>query len=1122
MVVEVRLLGGVTAVDGNGAPLTLGSPKCRVVLAALALAVGEPVPVTRLIDLVWPDDPPRTADKTLQGYVADLRRALGAAAIARTGAAYRLTLEPDQVDVVRFRRLLATGDVDGALDTWTGSPLAGLEAPGLQAAADALVDRWLNATEDRLRRQVATDPAAAIAALTELTAEHPFREQLWALLMTALYRAGRQADALTSFQRARQHLIDELGIEPGPRLQELEVQILAHDGDLQRTAVGASPASPAGTRPTGTVTFGFAEVAAATQLWAEHRRKMALAMARLDSVVEDVTARHGGTRVVSGGEAVGVAFHRADDAAAWATELQLAVDVEPWSGGIELRLQVALHTGETDEHDGGYFGPAVHTAARLAAAAHGGQILVSDVTAALLERDDLRDLGSHRLDGMAGERALLQLDAGNHPPPQTTSAGRGNLPGRTRRLLGRDGDLADIADALEESPVVTLVGPGGVGKTSLALAAAHRARTGRRWRVRLAELAQITDDDAVPHSVAEFLGVTGGGGRSLSDSVAAALRARPTLLVLDNCEHVVRGAAALTEAIASAGGDTRVLATSREPLGIPDERVLRVSPLDVTGPAVELFAERARAAGGTFELDDVRAEVAEICRRLDGLPLAIELAAARTASLTPSQLLERLDDRLRLLGGSRRGSADRHRSLHATVQWSYDLLSHPQQLLFERLAVFAGPFDLSAAETVAAGEELDAVETDRLLGDLVERSILGVEPGRFGRRFRLLETLRQFALDRLTAHGNRQVLAARHARWCAARTTDIGRLLTGHGEVEGVARLTELWPDLRAAFDWACTAEDLDLADALVRPVASEVSLRRQAEIGDWAERILELTPRDDEPRLVYWLLWAGHRRAQAGDRAALDGLVRRHGHRDHPVIRFNDNYLSDMEPDAHAVSAAAVAWLRGRGENHAGDMLEVSGLAASLMVSQRLDELDALAAAMEQRHRLRGPPTLLYFALGMRGYAAEYQGRHDDAVCFFSQAEQMELPAGTYRVLQTAQARLVFDAGDHHRAYRLLRDNIGTLLDRDYTDVTRMVAIEFITMMAAIDRLTDAARVLPYLDTTGDFAHLARERLIADPVRRIEADPDLADHPRGDPDARRALAFMRAVLDEVLTSTDP
>ena len=346
--VQVQLLGGIRAVTDGGVPLDIGPAKCRAVLAALALSVGEAVSVSRLIDVVWAEDPPRTADKTLQGYVAQLRKGLGPDAITRVGTAYQLTLDPERVDVARFRRRLQAGDVDGALATWTGTPLEGLEVPGLRASMDGLVEQWLGAVEDSLGRRVATDAAGAVAPLTELTAAHPFREELWALLMTALYRVGRQADALAAFQRAREHLVDELGVEPGPRLRELEARILSHDEGLRQTSATPGPAAPAGIRPTGTVTFGFAEVVAATRLWTEHRRKMAPAMARLDTVVREVTDRHGGTMVVSAGESVGVAFNRADDAAMWTVELQAAVDQEPWPGGIELRLRVGLHTGETE------------------------------------------------------------------------------------------------------------------------------------------------------------------------------------------------------------------------------------------------------------------------------------------------------------------------------------------------------------------------------------------------------------------------------------------------------------------------------------------------------------------------------------------------------------------------------------------------------------------------------------------------------------------------------------------------------------------------------------------------------------------------------------------------------
>ncbi|WP_109471391.1 AfsR/SARP family transcriptional regulator [Ornithinimicrobium cavernae] len=1115
--VHVQLLGGIGAVGDDGTPLPVGPSKSRAVLAALALSVGQAVPVTRLIDVLWGERPPRTADKTLQGYVAQLRRVLGPQVIARVGDAYRLDLAPERVDVERFRARLADGDLDGALRAWTGTPLAGLSVPGLQAAVDALVEQWLTVRGQVLHRQAVTDPGAVIAPLTELTATYPFREELWAALMTALYRVGRQADALGAYQRARQHLVDELGVEPGPRLRELEGRILAQDEELDTGARDPGPAPvtplPGPARPSGTVTFGFAKVADATRLWASHGRKMALAMARLDTVLGAVTARHHGTVNISAGESIGVVFHRADDAAAWALELQLAVDQEPWPGGVDLRLRLALHTGETEEHNGGYFGPTVHAASRLAAAAHAGQVLVSDVTAALLDYEGLRALGAHRLDGAAGQRDLWQLDDGAHPPPRTATAGRGNLPGRAVRLVGREAELADVAEAMELDPVVTLVGPGGIGKTTLALAAARRAAVddpGRRtW---LVELAEVTSDAAVPHAVAEALGIAGSVGRTRTESIVAALRSRTSLVLLDNCEHVAEGAAALAQAIADDGADTWVLATSREPLDIPAERVFPVAPLDPTGAGVELFVRAARAAAGAFPLHEDRAEVEEICRRLDGLPLAIELAAARTVSLSAAQLLARLDDRFRLLESGRRARTSRHRTLRATVQWSYDLLSRPQQAIFERLAVFAGPFDLTAVEEVATDGDLDAFGTSRLLDDLVNRSMVAVEPGPFGRRFRMLETLRAFALEHLRQNGGQDAVAGRHAAWCAGQVAGIGALLRGPGEIEGVTRLAELWPNLRAAVDWACDAADPDLADALVRPVAAEVDLRRRAEIGDWAERILQLLPAEDEERVVRWLLWAGHRRAQAGDHAGWAALVSRYGYRDHPVIRFNTAYLSGVGEDSHAASPAAVDWLRAHGEGHAADLVEVSGVASSLMTLQRFRELETLAATMAERHR-HGAPTLRYFALGMQGYAAQYQGRPGEAAQFFTEAEQLELPPGSYRVIQTVQARITFQRGDRVRGYRLLRDNIEVLLDSDYTDVTRMIAVEFITMMAATNHLVEAARVLPYLDTTGDFGVLVRAQLGPEVTRRLDAQTRTRGHPAPARDARAALTCMRDVL---------
>ena len=392
--VRIGLFGGVTATDDDGEALDVGPPKCQTVLAVLALSAGSAVPVDRLVDLVWGLNPPRTADKTLQSYVVRLRKALGPPSIVRSGAAYRLDAPNGAVDVGRFRQLLDGGDIAAALMEWTATPLAGLAAPGLAPVVDGLVERWLGALETDLERRVDIDPQGAVGALTQLTAEYPFREGLWVLLMTALYRAGRQADALTAFQQVRRNLVEQLGVEPGSRLRDLETRILEQDEQL------GGPGSIAGTtrvpRPTGTVTFGVCEVVESLQLWVTHRTKMATAMARLDELVRALVDRHGGYLFAAAGESFKAAFQRAGDAAAWATQVQLDASREPWPGGIELRLRIGLHTGETEETANSYFGPAVNSATGIAGTGHGGQTVMSGVTSALLEERDLRELGSYR------------------------------------------------------------------------------------------------------------------------------------------------------------------------------------------------------------------------------------------------------------------------------------------------------------------------------------------------------------------------------------------------------------------------------------------------------------------------------------------------------------------------------------------------------------------------------------------------------------------------------------------------------------------------------------------------------------------------------------------------------
>ncbi len=866
---RIRLLGGVAAVTDQGDLVDIGPVKCQALLAGLALSVGRPVPVWQLVDAVWGAAPPRTAERTLQSYATRLRKCLGTGAIARTGPAYRLDLPAEAVDVCRFERRLEAGELDAALAEWTGVPLAGLDAPGLTPSVDALVERWLGAMEADLERRVDVDPAVAISVLTELTAQHPFREGLWALLMTALYRVGRQADALSAYRTARERLVEQLGIEPGPRLRELERLVLGQDE-------------------------------------------------RLDAVEE-----------------------------------------------------------------------------------------------------------------------------------------RGNLRRRSDRLIGRGEDLERVMRALDASPVVTLVGPGGVGKTRLALAAAERF-AGERWLVELAEIGAAGD---VARALADMLGVKQRPGRTLPASIAAALGSRPVLVVLDNCEHVLDGAAAVARACA----DARVLATSREPLRVSGEQVLAVEPLNAAA-GVELFNERATATTPAFDPDAERDAVEAVCRRLDGVPLAIELAAARVRSLSPAELLDRLG--LRLLTAGRRAGPAHHRTLRATIAWSYDLLTPAEQSLLARLSVFAGPFDLAAAEAVADDPAAP-------LADLVDRSLVLVER----RRFRLLETVREFAADRLCDADGTEAAAARHARWCLAEVERIGALLAGPDEVEGVRRLGQLWPNLRAAFEWACAGGDRALARSLVRPVVAEVLLRSRHEIGDWLERLLAITPPGDDETRIFCLTWSAHRYALAQDPAGYERLAERHGEPDHPLIAHARAFAHEDYEALLRTAPAAVAERRRRGEHDLAEHAEVD-VGAALMNLGRLTECDAVITALAERYRREGPPTLLNWALLLLGYSAKFQDDHARAERLFEEAVAVEVPARTYTPNTAIRARLAFRRGDRPRAFRLLRAYVDELLSTDNLQGASVAADELAEMLgdrapAGHDRraLEDMARTLDELITAAGTA---------------------------------------------------
>ena len=559
-------------------------------------------------------------------------------------------------------------------------------------------------------------------------------------------------------------------------------------------------------RPAGTVTFLFTDLEASTRLWEEHPDAMKVALARHDEIVSASIGAHHGHVVKARGDGFHAAFHTAHEAIDAALAAQRALFAEPWPEAVALRVRMGIHTGETQERDGDYFGTAVNRAARVMAVAHGGQIVCTRATVEVLgESVAVESLGEHRLRDLGVPQELFQVGDGSFPPLQTVDAVPTNLPTVRTELIGRSDAVRELAALVSRERLVTLTGVGGVGKTRLALAVAGAIAADFADGCWLSELAPVAGDDDV-------ITVVAGSMRAPAtdlDALAAYLRDRRMLLVLDNCEHVLDAAAELVDVVLTTGVDVHVIVTSREPLGLDGEQVRRVASLGMpesdatleaarSSPAVRLFTERAAAVADHFTIDDdnVRS-VVDICRHLDGIPLAIELAAARVRAMPPSEIAGRLDERFRLLAGGSRRSQERQRTLLATVSWSHDLCSDAEKIVFRRLSVFPATFDLDAAEAVVSDGVPDVVEC---VLRLVDRSLVDYDPN--SARYRLLETLRQFGTDRLAEAGETEATRERHARWFLALAE---RIAPGLEDERFLATRSELGVELdnlRATADW--------------------------------------------------------------------------------------------------------------------------------------------------------------------------------------------------------------------------------------------------------------------------------------------------------------------------------
>ncbi|MGI5441695.1 AfsR/SARP family transcriptional regulator [Streptomyces shenzhenensis] len=751
------VLGPLVVWDDEGAAVTVPEVKVRALLADLLAHDGGPVATDRLIQDLWGDEPPGKPAGALQAKVSQLRRVLGRDRVVHQAPGYRLRLDETEpeVDADRFRALVgrarSVGDprvraglLTDALDLWRGPAFADFaDEDFVRAPAQRLAEQRLSVQEEQAEARLSAGDHLLLAGeLAALVDRHPLRERLRAVQMRALYLAGCQSDALATYEDLRSRLAEELGVDPGPDLAALHRAVLRQDPSLGMA--GAASATPGAVSP--------GEPAS--------------------PVSPDGTGGLGAAR--PGEEGAGTGGTGAS---------------RPEAGGL---CPGGRGSGEAGDSGGlGTGGPG--------------------------DSDRMGTVGT----GGAGPAA-----AGPDGPPTRTPlsprAEATNLPVPLTHLIGRAEAVTEVTDLLRGSRLVTLTGPGGVGKTRLALSTATAVAPELPDALWLVEFAGVRGGTAadLAQTIATALGIRDNaptplpgagpcaGAASPAHRIAAALRGRDLLLVLDNCEHVVDAAAELVGLLLRTAPGLRVLATSQEPLGLVGEAVFLVEPL---GPddAVRLFAERAAACDPAFPRDLAaadpgdRAAVAEICRRLDGIPLALELAATRVRTLGVRELAARLGDRFRILNSRQRGAPARQQTLRAVIDWSWELLSAPERIVLRRLAVHSDGCDLAAAEATCAGDGVTRDEVLDLVTRLVERSLVVVVDGPTGRRYRLLESVTAYATERLHEMADLAAVRDRHLRHYLALAVRAEPELRGAAQQPWLARLDAEAGNLRAALDEA-------------------------------------------------------------------------------------------------------------------------------------------------------------------------------------------------------------------------------------------------------------------------------------------------------------------------------
>jgi predicted ATPase/class 3 adenylate cyclase len=873
--------------------------------------------------------------------------------------------------------------------------------------------------------------------------------------------------------------------------------------------------------PTGTLTYLFTDIEGHSRPWDTHPQAMRTAMARHDALLTAVFAQHDGVVVRPRGEgdSLFTVFVRASDAVAAALAGQRALAAEDWGVVGPLRVRMGLHTGEADLREGDYYGSAVNRCGRIRSAAYGGQVLLSTATATLvrgaLPPDTwLIDVGRHRLRNLHEPEQLFQLAAPDvprdFPPLKTLDTQPNNLPLQLTSFVGRERELTALRTLLQQARLVTLVGPGGTGKTRLALEAAAEALDGFPDGVFFVDLTPLGDPGLVAQTIARAQGLRDNEGRSHEEALRAFLRDKHRLLVLDNFEHLLE-AAPLVADLLQACPHVRVLVTSREPLRLRGEQLYPVAPLGVAAgetPArtlvqsegVQLFVERARARQPDFALSDaIVATVAAICTRLDGLPLAIELAAAHLRLLPPEALLARLERRLPLLVGGARDAPARQRTLRDTIGWSYELLTSLEQVLFRRLAEFAGGWTLDAAEAVWGVEGDAGVAVLEGLESLIDKSLVHRAEAAEGEpRFGMLETVREFAREQVEAHGEAEALRGRHLTSFLALAETAEPHLTSATREPWLTRLDAEQDNLRAALGWAVETGDVISALRLAGALQWYWFFRgRLSEGRRWLERALALPGAEDRTvgrakalAGAWWLAFEqGERRArlpqleecvaiwrQVGDTRGLAhalvflGLAQRHGDATALCACFEESTalfraMDDRWGLAHALYfyVAALGTSRNYAQQPLADGPDVRSLIAqSHALFRELDDPWGLGGTLWQRGMVAAQEGDIATAHTLLGESLAQSRRAQDA----------------WRITATLAtlADLAVTAGDLAGAVALYQESLATA-----RELSEMEAIETcLTGTAQVlwkhGRPAVAVRMLATVESVLDLAGLAAE----------------------------------------------